>query len=86
MVFKFCLEISNSLRLHFFFNSRNHSSVTKIKHLSIIHLPSVMPAKAGIHAERILFNWIPAFAGMTIGIELLHFDFFQLPMFYFGYT
>ena len=44
-------------------------SVTKIKHLSIIQLPSVIPAKAGIHAERVLFNWIPAFAGMTIGMN-----------------
>jgi hypothetical protein len=25
----------------------------------------VIPAKAGIHANRLLTEWIPAFAGMT---------------------
>ena len=35
---------------------------------SLIQLPSVIPAKAGIHTERVLFDWIPAFAGMTIGL------------------
>jgi hypothetical protein len=56
-------------------------SVTKIEHLSIIQLPSVIPAKAGIQlssvipaeagiqAESVLFNWIPAFAGMTIELN-----------------
>ena len=27
----------------------------------------VIPAKAGIHADRSLCSWIPAFAGMTRG-------------------
>ena len=49
--------------------ARYQKSVTKIEHLSIIQLLSVIPAKAGIHAERVLFNWIPAFAGMTIGMN-----------------
>ena len=48
---------------------KNNLSVTKIEHLSIIQFPSVIPAKAGIQAERSLFNWIPAFAGMTIGMD-----------------
>jgi len=29
-------------------------------------LPNVIPAKAGIHADRSLTSWIPAFAGMTV--------------------
>jgi len=35
-------------------------------------LKSVIPAKAGIHAERMAImakDWIPAFAGMTINVE-----------------
>ncbi|MBW2741309.1 MAG: hypothetical protein JRE64_21255 [Deltaproteobacteria bacterium] len=34
-----------------------------------IQLSSLIPAKAGIQAKRVLFDWIPAFAGMTIGLN-----------------
>ena len=33
------------------------------------NLFTVIPAKAGIHAVRVLFNWITVFAGMTIGMN-----------------
>ena len=49
--------------------SKNSLSVTTIEHLSGIQFSCVIPAKAGIQAERALFNWIPAFAGMTIGMD-----------------
>jgi len=32
-----------------------------------IYKTSVIPAKAGIHFATIKSQWIPAFAGMTIG-------------------
>ena len=45
-----CLYVFSSLIV------KNNMSVTKIKHL----LPSVIPAKAGIHAERVL-GWTVLF-------------------------
>ena len=48
---------------------QNNSSVTKIEHLSGVRLFFVIPATAGIQAEKVLFNWIPAFAGMTIDMD-----------------
>jgi hypothetical protein len=32
------------------------------------HKTSVIPAKAGIHFATVKSQWIPAFAGMTIGV------------------
>jgi hypothetical protein len=35
------------------------------------HKTSVIPAKAGIHFPTVKSQWIPAFAGMTIGDPLV---------------
>jgi hypothetical protein len=38
------------------------------------HKTSVIPAKAGIHFATVKSQWIPAFAGMTIGdLVVTHF-------------
>ena len=45
---------------------RLNLSVTKIEHLSRIQFSCVIPAKAGIQAERALFNWMDCYVLVTL--------------------